>query len=409
MREQEARLEVEKQQKLQQAAQEFEQLAQAQAEQAKDEKRRALAAGKQKSQSDLAKQKSESEAKNREDLAKSEAEASAALADAQEQATQAQEQALAQAGQSHASDMESQRQELEAQSEAELGEAQEQFVAALAMTESALEAENAQALSDAQRQHQGELAAAQSALEAKKKQALADQKASLDQEKKAAVAGTEKMYAKLLGREKEMTAKAEHELSPFVEAVEARNRIVDELSKNFGSEFDGSAVEIDGKTGKVRLNFQESYFVRGSHELSEDMKSFLRVVIPKYAKSIYDNPEAAKHVQSLKISGMTSPVYNGRYIDIHDTSQATSRARRFNMELSNKRSVAMYNFIFDEAEMGNYKYRSRMKKDMSISAVGYQKAKPVPARLVGKLANCDEYDCKQEQATILQFNVFEND
>ena len=192
-----------------------------------------------------------------------------------------------------------------------------------------------------------------------------------------------------------------------VDQVIRCGKSVEQLSKNFASQFGDSAVEIDGKTGKVRLNFQESYFVRGSHELSEDMKNFLRIVIPKYARSIYDNPEAAKHVQSLKISGMTSPVYNGRYVDINDTSAATSRARRFNMELSNKRSVAMYNFIFDEAEMGNYKYRDRMKRDMSISAVGYQKAKPVPARLVGKLANCEEYDCKQEQATILQFSVFD--
>jgi len=140
--------------------------------------------------------------------------------------------------------------------------------------------------------------------------------------------------------------------------------------------------------------------------LSEDMKEFLRIMIPKYAKSIYENKNAAKLVESLKISGMTSPVHQGRYIDIHDTSPRSERARQYNMALSNRRAVAMYNFIFDEAEMGNYKYRTRLKKDMGIAALGYQQAEPVRADLVGKEADCVEYNCKKEQATILQFQLY---
>jgi hypothetical protein len=136
------------------------------------------------------------------------------------------------------------------------------------------------------------------------------------------------------------------------------------------------------------------------------MKSFLRVMIPKYARSIYGNKSAASHVESLKISGMTSPVYMGKYIDINDTSSQSERARSYNMELSNKRALAMYEFIFDEAEMGEYEYRSRLKADMGIAALGFQSAEPVREDLVGKTADCIEYDCKQEQATILQFRLY---
>ncbi|MEE8234338.1 MAG: hypothetical protein V3R41_06635, partial [Gammaproteobacteria bacterium] len=157
---------------------------------------------------------------------------------------------------------------------------------------------------------------------------------------------------------------------------------------------------------KVRLNFQESYFERGSDELSEDMKEFLRIMIPKYARSIYENKNAAEMVESLKISGMTSPVYMGVYIDINDTSPRSERARQYNMALSNRRAVAMYNFIFDESEMGNYQYRNKLKKDMGIAALGFQEAKPVGADLVGKDADCIEYNCKKEQATILQFQLY---
>jgi hypothetical protein len=96
----------------------------------------------------------------------------------------------------------------------------------------------------------------------------------------------------------------------------------------------------------------------------------------------------------------------GKYIDINDTSDRSERARSYNMELSNKRALAMYNFIFDEAEMGDYEHRRRLKADMGIAALGFQNAEPVSEELVGKKADCIEYDCKQEQATILEFRLY---
>jgi hypothetical protein len=103
---------------------------------------------------------------------------------------------------------------------------------------------------------------------------------------------------------------------------------------------------------------------------------------------------------------MTSPIYNGRYVDKDDTSPATERARMYNMDLSNRRAVAMYNFIFNIDEMGDYPYRAQLKKDMGIAALGYQEAQPVKQELVGEEAFCVEYNCKQEQATILQFQLY---
>ena len=66
----------------------------------------------------------------------------------------------------------------------------------------------------------------------------------------------------------------------------------------------------------------------------------------------------------------------------------------------------MYNFIFDEDEMSDYQYRTRLNKDMGIAALGFQNAQPVKNELVGQPANCIEYDCKKEQATVLQFQLF---
>lgn len=235
--------------------------------------------------------------------------------------------------------------------------------------------------------------------------ALAEKEAELEKEKAKALAEKEKDFADQLGKQKELLAKVAEELEPHVRALEAKNKIVDELNESF-RDFDSSAVKIDPKTGKVKLHFQESYFARGSFKLSEDMKRFLRAVIPKYAQAIYANKDAADQIQTLKISGMASPVYGGVYIDIHDKSSGSEKARKYNMMLSNKRAKALYDFIFDKKEMGDFEHRDRLKADMSIEALGFLNATPVDPKLVGKVADCIEYDCKQEQATILQFRLF---
>ena len=232
--------------------------------------------------------------------------------------------------------------------------------------------DQADALARADLERQSDLAAQRTALEQERAKALAD---------------------------------AADELAPYLQAIEAKNQIVKELIENF-RDFDNSAVEIDPETGQVRLHFQESYFAIGSHELSGEMKSFLRAMIPRYAQSIYGNRDAAEQVESLNISGMASPIYQGVYIDIFDTSPETQEAREYNMALSNRRADALYAFIFDEDEMGDYAFRTRMEADMSIAALGFQNATPVGDELVGKPARCIVYDCQQEQATVLQFQLF---
>jgi flagellar motor protein MotB len=298
--------------------------------------------------------------------------------------------ALAEAARKHQGDLAKREAELEKQRQLELAKAEQALKEQGEQEAERLKKEKERALAEAAKKHQGDLDA---------------QKAALEKEKAKALANKEQAFADKLAQQKELLAKVADELTPYVEALEAKNKIVEGLNETF-KDFDPSAVEIDKGSGKVKLHFEESYFARGSHKLSEDMKRFLRAVIPKYAKAIYGNKEAADHVQSLKISGMTSPVYAGVYVDINDKSPETEKARKYNMDLSNRRAKALYNFIFDKDEMGDFEYRDRLKADMIIEALGFQKATPVKPELVGKPAKCIEYDCKQERVTILQFNVF---
>ncbi|MDH5217053.1 MAG: hypothetical protein OEX19_05120, partial [Gammaproteobacteria bacterium] len=209
---------------------------------------------------------------------------------------------------------------------------------------------------------------------------------------------------KKLDSEKARAGKLKGDLEQFVKAREAKEKIVTQLKDNFKN-FNSSSVEVDSKTGKVKLHFQQSYFKRGRGELTDEMKAILRTMIPKYAKSIYSNKDAAKQVGALKITGLTSPVYRGKYIDVNDNSPETEKARKYNIKLSNERALAMFNFIFNDPSMKDFPYRDKLKKDMGISAQGFLHSQPVPKELVGKKARCIKYDCSQEQAAVLQFQM----
>jgi chemotaxis protein histidine kinase CheA len=337
------------------------------------------------------------------------------LAAAQAAAEQANQQAAAEAEQALAKELAAQQAKLEAQKAQELAaaqaaaeEAKQQALAKeLAAQQAKHEAQKAQELAAA------EAAAQELAEEAAKAAAEATEREVLKTAKEQAQAEVEAEHAKDLTEQlAKLEAEKDAELKPFIEAEKARKeaqkvreQIVDRLLENFKDSDEGD-VDIDGKTGKVRINFQESYFVRGSAELSDSMKDLLRVMIPKYAKSIYENEGAAKQVESLKISGLTSPIFRGRYFDINDTSPEGEEAREFNLKLSNDRALAMYNFIFDSDEMGDYEYRAQLKADLGIEALGYRTATPVPSELVGQKATCLEYDCKKEQASILEFRLY---
>ena len=421
-----ASLEQQKEAEVSSAKQEFEQIVNAQEAQL-ETTTQAIVAAEMERVKDLDQQKSQLQQQQAVQVAMVQQERSQALEQqksemqAQQQAAakaaaeEARQQASAEAEQSLAQELEAQQARLEAQqaqemaaSQAAAEEAQQQAVKQeLAAQQERLEAQQAQEMAAA------EAAAQELAQQAAKDASEATEREVLKTAKQQAEAEVEAEHAQEMEQQLAMLeAEKDAEMKPFLEAEEARKeaqkvreQIVDNLLENFKDSEDGD-VDIDGKTGKVRINFQESYFVRGSAELSDSMKDLLRTMIPKYAKSIYESEGAAKQVESLRISGLTSPIFRGRYFDINDTSPEGEEAREYNLKLSNDRALAMYNFIFNGEEMGDYEHRAQLKADLGIEALGYRTATPVPIELVGEKATCIEYDCKKEQASILEFRLY---
>ena len=165
---------------------------------------------------------------------------------------------------------------VQAQAAEDLAQAEAEHARELAQAEADAEAERQQALADAEAERLQALAEAAQG----EQDALDQLQANLDVEKEKALADADAAHTEALDQQIALTTKVENALSPYLAAAEAKQQIVDLLNENF-KDYDASAVEIDEKTGKVRLNFQESYFIRGSHELSEEMNNFLRIMLPK--------------------------------------------------------------------------------------------------------------------------------
>ncbi|HFD32544.1 MAG TPA: hypothetical protein ENJ28_07585 [Gammaproteobacteria bacterium] len=378
-------------------------------------KKESLAKAEQAYKQALAEQKATIESQKQLELAAATQAFNQTLAQKESQLKQQTQQALSRVKNSFSEALSAQKQALENQKKRDLEQAQREYDQALASKESDLMASKQQALAQAKQAYEKAIEERTRNMQAANQQQLgkaqktfskllAENEKRLSQAKEQALSAAEKEFARKLGEEKANSGKLKGQLDKFLSAMEAKEKIVTQLKDNF-RDFNSSAVEVDSKTGKVKLHFQQSYFKRGKGELTDEMKAILRVMIPRYAKSIYGNKDAAKQVGSLKITGLTSPVYKGKYIDINDTSEEAEKARKFNIKLSNERALAMFSFIFNDPSMKDFPYRDELKKDMGISAQGFLNAQPVPKELIGKKARCIKYDCSQEQAAVLQFQM----
>ncbi len=94
----------------------------------------------------------------------------------------------------------------------------------------------------------------------------------------------------------------------------------------------GKIIKIDQKTGDVSIP-DAILFDKGSAELKPEGKKFLREFIPKYSSVIFSNPAFEDTVTRVIVEGQTSSLGDDQY----------------NMDLSLKRSLSVYNYIFSKA------------------------------------------------------------
>ena len=111
-------------------------------------------------------------------------------------------------------------------------------------------------------------------------------------------------------------------------------------------------IEVDQTTGKIVFG-ENSLFDVDSDELKPEAKEILKVFIPKYVETIYENYK--QHISRIVITGHTDDV--GDYL--------------YNLDLSQRRALSVAKYIVGE-EIGDYKYKEDVKQ--YIEAIGRSEA-----------------------------------
>ncbi|MFM6398839.1 OmpA family protein, partial [Planktothrix sp.] len=93
----------------------------------------------------------------------------------------------------------------------------------------------------------------------------------------------------------------------------------------------GNQIKTDSKTGDVSIP-DAILFDKGSAELKPQGKEFLKLFIPKYTDVIFSNSTFEDSVIRVIVEGQTSSQGGDQY----------------NMDLSFKRSLSVYNYIFSK-------------------------------------------------------------
>lgn len=113
----------------------------------------------------------------------------------------------------------------------------------------------------------------------------------------------------------------------------------------------GKIIKIDQKTGDVSIP-DAILFDKGSAELKPEGKKFLRDFIPPYSDFIFSNAAFEDTVTRVIVEGQTSSQGGDQY----------------NMDLSFKRSLSVYNYIFSK-EL-NFKNKSKFKTKLMAAGRG---------------------------------------
>ncbi len=156
---------------------------------------------------------------------------------------------------------------------------------------------------------------------------------TIDVNKEKLNANEEKLNAK---KERELiNQKLEEKEKIISEFTGVKRKIISKLLTQFKSENIANEVEIDEKTGAIKID-AKILFNTNEYFLKNDGKQYLKEFIPKYIKVLIGDSEISKEISQIIIEGHTDDV--GSYI--------------YNMELSQKRAYEVIRFIYDE--MGEF-------------------------------------------------------
>ncbi|MEI8348469.1 MAG: hypothetical protein WCG27_13450, partial [Pseudomonadota bacterium] len=207
-----------------------------------------------------------------------------------------------------------------------------------------------------------------------------------------------------LSAEKESLEKS---LKAGLQNQSQRRNVAQKIKESF--ERAGIDAEVNLGTGEVAFNFGKEYFDYDSSVLKPGMKKVLDHMIPIYAKSIFDDEVISKKIKSVELVGFASPTYRGKLVDPDSMNANGRKAVNYNMDLSFRRSKAIFSYIFREGAI-KQTYQRKLFTLSKVSGKSYLSIPPLksgrmPASINVRKNFCQYYDCSQSQKVIIKFDL----
>ncbi len=290
--------------------------------------------------------------------------------------------------------------------ERKLGEAKAEYAAGVARERGKLEGQLRAAKMTASEKASAEAAMRQRLAQAEKEMndKIADLAGNLEGTKRK-LASAEKQYGDSIGALQRTNQTLQRDLNTSVTKLGAQRRLAAQLKSNLRAV--GIDAEVDPKTGDLTISFGDEYFDTGSATLKPGMVAVVRKMMPVYAKSLFENAEIARKLDTVEIVGFASPTFQGRVVDPQSMAAADRAAVNYNMDLSYRRAKSIFDFAFDQRKIAFDKQKNLLPL-VKVSGRSYLTADRAPASGGGADSDyCANNNCQKHQIVVIRFTLKE--
>ena len=187
-----------------------------------------------------------------------------------------------------------------------------------------------------------------------------------------------------------------------------RKEIADSLAGKLSDS--GLAATVNPSNGDVTVHFKNAYYDYNSSVLKDAMKEELKVFIPLYAKSLFENKKHASSISSVEIIGSASPSFKGKYVNPRSMASIDEKqAMNYNMDLSYRRANGIFEYTFLTNDLA-FAHKDEILSLVKGSGTGYLQAMDELVSLPEaaqdqKKGFCGQYNCEVFQKVTLRFNL----
>ena len=222
---------------------------------------------------------------------------------------------------------------------------------------------------------------------------------------KQKLASVERQYGDSIGALQKTNQTLQRDLNASVNKLVAQRRLAAQLKSNLRAV--GIDADVDPKTGDLTISFGDEYFDTGSATLKPGMVQVVRKMMPVYAKSLFENAEIARKLDTVEIVGFASPTFQGRVVDPQSMAAGDRAAVNYNMDLSYKRAKSIFDFAFDQKKIAFEKQKNLLPL-VKVSGRSYLTADRAPASKGGNDSDyCANNNCQKHQIVVIRFTLKE--